>query len=310
MVKKSTVVLEFLLIGAIVAGIVFFSKLKKDEPKDPVTDEPVTDEPVTDEPVTDEPVAPCGLAVGANGKIYITADDDGSAFKIDEGILSLLGNNIFNTIIDIAVDDTENVYVTGITDNEEKAFLYKIEAITNTREVVAEKFNPVRVLVSAKNNIFFIDRTEEIYKIDTLGNIEKVALNDDNIFFVNFTIDKHENIYAVNTDGIYKITSSGEVEKVANYILDPLSVAFMAVDNSAKYLYYTKDDVNSVTQVDLTNGGTIKELFLNEKFNEPLGLVVDKTGKKLYVADSGNSRVCVMSLDTEILIEVFDTKFI
>jgi len=84
----------------------------------------------------------------------------------------------------------------------------------------------------------------------------------------------------------------------------------MAVDNSAKYLYYTLIEFNSVTRVDLTNGGTIKELFLNEEFNAPLGLVVDKTGENLYVADSGNFRVRLMSLNTGKLIKDFDTKLI
>ncbi|OQB15162.1 MAG: Serine/threonine-protein kinase PknD [Firmicutes bacterium ADurb.Bin193] len=210
---------------------------------------------------------PRGLAIDANGSLYIADERNGAVRKVSNGSMTTVtGNGIENGYT--SSDYTGPAYGQGM-------------------------YEPMAVAVSSCNLLYFLDTDHHIVRmIDENGNLKTVAgvleigsaggYSDGGGVALNakfntpqgIAVDSFGNIYVADTNNhiIRKITKNGEIINIAG---QPGVGAFSG------------------------DGGKATDARLNR----PMGLATDSEGN-LYIADTHNHRIRKINLSTGIITTV------
>jgi DNA-binding beta-propeller fold protein YncE len=147
----------------------------------------------------------------------------------------------------------------------------------------------------------------------------------DIMYGVIYVSDKaNHKIRAISAAGVTTtFAGTGTASSVDNAV--GLSATFnlptgLAINYNARVMYVAGSGENKIRRVALngTNavveyagsgltGSTDTPVPLNAKFNTPTGLAYDHVGQKLYIADTGNSRIRRMDIVTGAVTKVLDT---
>jgi NHL repeat-containing protein len=241
---------------------------------------------------------PSYLALDAANNLYTLDVNDPRVRKVSPlGYVSVVAGNGINGFADgsvnlaefgsecsgIALDADKNIYVLDwrnrrvrkvTVEGEVKTFTGNGQiGFVNGAPDVAEFYNPSGLVIDQQGNLFVGDQNC-IRKITPDGVVSTFSGNQSIVgykdgdpgealfsFINDITIDEQGNIYASDDNRIRKITPQGVVSTIAG--------------NSAGYIDGEADVA---------------------RFNDPVGLAVDKQGN-IYVADDHNNRIRKISFE-------------
>jgi len=268
---------------------------------------------------------PFGIAVGADGSIYMTdAGDrnriqriapDGRITSIAGGVEGF-GNGVLDKALfnspsglaialngDLIVADTGNNCIRRVpVDGESSTIAGNGEpGYADGPERKAQFNGPIGVAVDAHGNIYVADTyNDRIRKITPDGQVSTVAGQgspgyadgDRNTALFDtpsgIAVANDNSLIVADTgnDRLRKITPEGNVTTLpVTDLSSPIGVA-ITHDN---FLYVTELDRSRVVQI--APDGATHVIADDTRFNQPTGIAIDPNGRgpaRLYVADSGN----------------------
>ena len=268
---------------------------------------------------------PFGIAVGADGSIYMTdAGDrnriqriapDGRITSIAGGVEGF-GNGVLDKALfnspsglaialngDLIVADTGNNCIRRVpVDGESSTIAGNGEpGYADGPERKAQFNGPIGVAVDAHGNIYVADTyNDRIRKITPDGQVSTVAGQgspgyadgDRNTALFDtpsgIAVANDNSLIVADTgnDRLRKITPEGNVTTLpVTDLSSPIGVA-ITHDN---FLYVTELDRSRVVQI--APDGATRVIADDTRFNQPTGIAIDPNGRgpaRLYVADSGN----------------------
>jgi len=268
---------------------------------------------------------PFGVAVGADGSIYMTdAGDqnriqriapDGKIISIAGGVEGsgdgVEGKALFNTPSGLAIAPNGDLIVADTGNNCIRRVPVRGETSTvagNGKPGYADgegrkaQFNgPIGVAVDASGNIYVADSyNDRIRMITPDGQVSTIAGNGTPGYAdgdrSNAMFDTPSGIVVANdnslivadtgNDRLRKITPEGNVTTLP--VADLSSPIGLAITHD-NVLYVTELDRSRVVQI--APDGATRVIADDIHFNQPTGVAIDPNGRgpaKLYVADSGN----------------------
>ncbi|CAM4210069.1 Serine/threonine-protein kinase PknD [Mycobacterium basiliense] len=233
--------------------------------------------------------APGGVAVDANGTVYVTNQTMyGRVVALPAGS-STPTVKPFNGLYEpqgVAVDNTGKIYVSDFNNR-----VVSLASGSNTQvELPFTGLNyPEGVAVDAQGNVYVADRgNNRVLKLPA-GSTEQVVLpfnglkNPDGV-----AVDSDGNIYATDTDNnrVLKLDAGTANQSVLPF--SGLTAPWGIAVDSAGNVYVTEHDDNVVAK--LPAGSTQSTELPFTGLNTPLSVAVDQKGN-VYVADRGNGRV-------------------
>jgi DNA-binding beta-propeller fold protein YncE len=211
-----------------------------------------------------------GVAVDSRGTIYATSYGTDQVFQIIGGTVTVLAGSGLNGYADgdansaqfnrpyaVAVDSADNIFVADT--NNSRIRQIKSSFVISLVQVTTGP--PAHMVMDGAGNIYYtIPSLQVIMKRDTAGNVTTYAGSGSQAF-----ADGIPGSFA-GPEGL-AIDSAGNI-----YVADTFNNAVRKIDTSG-----------NVTT--LFSGGTYPN-----SLNLPRGVAVDSSG--IYVADTGNSRIC------------------
>ncbi|RFZ66933.1 Serine/threonine-protein kinase PknD [Mycobacterium marinum] len=233
--------------------------------------------------------APGGVAVDANGTVYVTNQTMyGRVVALPAGS-STPTVKPFNGLYEpqgVAVDTSGKIYVTDFNNR-----VVALAAGSNNQ--VELPFNglnyPEGIAVDAQGNVYVADRGNNRVVKMPAGSTSQVVLpfnglkNPDGV-----AVDSDGNVYVTDTDNNRVLQLDAGTSNQSVLPFSNLTAPWGITVDSAGNVYVTEHDNNAVAK--LAAGATTSTELPFTGLNTPLSVAVDKKGN-VYVADRGNGRV-------------------
>jgi len=209
----------------------------------------------------------------------------------------------FNTVIAIAVDSYGNIFIADAGNNRIQkfsssgAYLGKFGTYGTGN---GQFDSPSGIAFDSYGNVFVTDsNNNRIQKFSSsgtyLGKFGTYGTGNGQFNYpFGLAIDSSDNIYVTDNTRVQKLNSSGTYLSSYSSILKPSGVA---VDNMG--WIYVADFVYNNVKVFGSSGTLLYTIgttgYGNGQFNSPKGVATDSSGNFLYVADTDNNRIQILS---------------
>ena len=218
-----------------------------------------------------------GIAVGADGKVYVADTDNNRVQILDSSGTPLLQRAGFNAPEGVAVDSSGNVFVAD-TDNNRVVILDSDGTVTQTLTTGGVDAGPFQY----PSGVAVTPDGATLYVADWYNHCVQV-----------FTWDSTQYVYSTII-GVYDTWGSGNAQ-----FSNPQGVA-VGPDGSV----YVADTSNRRIQKFDADGGYLTQWGeyggANGQFWDPAGVTVDSEGN-VWVADTGNGRIQKFNADGDFL---------
>jgi YVTN family beta-propeller protein len=217
---------------------------------------------------------PFGLAVDANGNLYVANTDNNTVSELNPAGQVIATLSGFNFPFGLAFDSAGNLYVANA--GGDTVSMVTPKGVVST---FASGFSgPTGLAFDSAGNLYVVNETADTVSMVTPKGVVSTFASG---FVEPFGLAFHAgNLYVANADSdtISKVTPAGVVSTFASGLGGPIGLAF----DSAGNLYVSKDD-GTVSEV--TPAGVVSPFAFG--FNEPAGLAFH--AGNLYVTDTGDN---------------------
>lgn len=245
---------------------------------------------------------PVGVALDTSGNVYVADLGSHSLFQLSSnGTLLATFGNVFRPLA-VAVAG-QNIYFSSEQRGDTvPAEAYRVACLTCPQEIVGAGFlYPQGIAVTAQG-VFVADRGRApargfVYEVEPAGTLRTIGTGFSHPH--NLSVDGRGNVYVADTgdNAVRVIRPTGQSTRVGKAFESVGGVAVEPLDSDVNPMHFLAEpflvaDSNGIARV-TDNGKKTTELG-GRHFNRPEGVAVDTRGK-IYVADTQNYRIAVMS---------------
>jgi streptogramin lyase len=243
---------------------------------------------------------PGGVAVDANGNVYISDEDNNTVYKETVSangryVQSTVASGL-NAVSALAVDGSGNVYIVEYTGS---GLILKETPSSSgyAQSTVANNLNyPWAVAVDGSGDVYIADTGNGVLlETPSVGGYTQSTVASGSIYPRGIAVDGNKNVYfvdGISTAVLKETPSNGSFTRTTLFSLPQVAYdAGLAVDSSGS-IYFTVPYQTSYSRVfkETLSGGSYIQSSIGSGLNYPGAVAVDGNGT-VYIADSFNDRV-------------------